>query len=282
MSPMLDFGDRIYTAEVLRSRAPDKVIAAIRRLMRGKAQEFEVAEESSAVTGVHGFVASQRAFHRSARLGEGGRVEVPRQESIRGVNHFLYDVVILSRPPFLLVSVPFHGLAETFFVRVDGALAGMRVQYERLNITQIIMQLGAKSDQEDDQEYQLGVTQCQLSYSDQENRSTALQQTRIVGSDLRSTKVYRELIAPVLNPRKFDLTVTPVVLGVSLSEGGIRRATAVTDRHGNFKVWMGSGVVRTRNVFRLLDRIQGMSNCLVETNNVPILQSRTIREAEAE
>jgi hypothetical protein len=88
------------------------------------------------------------------------------------------------------------------------------------------------------------------------------------------------LVAPVLKPEIVHATVTPVVLGFALSENGVRKASATTDRHGNFKIWVAPGLRRLSRLFNLLRTLETMENVALTTSNVPIKQSETIRKAE--
>jgi hypothetical protein len=101
----------------------------------------------------------------------------------------------------------------------------------------------------------------------------------MTGSDLGSSDEYRSLIAPVLKKNSAK-TVTPVVLGFALGKNGVRKSSATTDRHGNFKLWIAPGLRRLTRLFGLLDAIGHMNDVSSDTSNVPILQSKTIREAE--
>ena len=285
MTPQVELDNRTYTAEVLNSRNVARSIGAIARLLRGEPNHLTLPAGTSEAPAeiTHGFVASKVQYHRTIRQvigADGKKIDTPRQEQIRGQRHFMYDVVIISRAPYVLVAVPFHGLAEEFFVQVDRALAGSRVVYERLNITQMVMHLGRSQGDADGRT--LGVTRCQLAYSDPEQRSSSLQQLRMVGANLRESKVYEDLIKPVLEPRRSRLLVTPVLLGFALFDGGVKRSSAVTDRHGNFKLWIGNALTRTARIFTLLDQVAEMANVVDTTSNLPILQSRVIREGEGE
>ena len=74
----------------------------------------------------------------------------------------------------------------------------------------------------------------------------------------------------------------PVLLGFSLLSDGVRKTSAITDRHGNFKVWIGPGATRIERLFSLLDAVESINGILSTTPNLPILQSKSISEVGAE
>jgi len=287
-----DFCDQEYTAEVLRAQGrTDLIVDGIARLTveRGVSEQIE-SETPPPATILHSFAASRKAYHRTSGTievrGE-GVVTVPRTKTIRGEQHFLYDVIISQRGPDVLVAVPYHRLAESFFVRIDKALAGRRAVYERLDITKLVVKLGQTgvaevADVSGTRKLQIGLTRCHVAYSDVQGGSRDLQHLLMSGSQLGASDVYRYVVAPILNPGSYRLQVTPILLGFSLFVDGARRTSAVTDRHGNFKLWIGPGATRVQRLFSLLDAIGSMAGIISTTSNLPILQSRAISEAEAE
>jgi hypothetical protein len=181
--------------------------------------------------------------------------------------------------------VPFHDLAEEFFVRVHDSLAGKGARYEKLNITALVMELGSSGakqwkDVDPQAVLTLSVTRCHLAYADQQNRTSHLQQIRMNGTNLGLTGEYRALVAPVLDGKRSALVVTPTVLGFALLADGVRKSSATTDLHGNFKLWVAPGLRRLVRLFTLLQVLEAMNEVTSTTGNLPILQSRTIREAE--
>lgn len=286
MSVQLDMGSRTFTAEVIRSRGVAAVVNGIAALLDGTRTRFQVSSaDPTPIEVLHGFVASPLAYHRATRTvrTEANReVTIPREKRIRNRVHFLYDVLIFARRQYVLVAVPFHGIAEDFFVRVDEALAGTRNLYETLNITQMVIELDQRrSSTAAAERPDIAVTKCQLAYSDAESRSTNLQQARLAGTDLRRSKIYRDLTEPIRSQQSQGLTVTPVLLGFALLENGVRRSSAVTDRHGNFKLWIGATPDRVARTLDLLESVAELSGVRGSTSNLPILQSRTIRDEDA-
>ena len=89
------------------------------------------------------------------------------------------------------------------------------------------------------------------------------------------------LVAPVLNPEKSTVIVTPNVLGFAMTSNGVKKSSATTDRHGNFKLWVGANLQQLSRVFDLLNVIETLDGITGTTSNVPILQSEKIREIEA-
>ena len=198
----------------------------------------------------------------------------------------LYDVFVALRGKHLVVAVPFHEFAEEFFFKIDEQLSGMGIRYEKLDITATVVKLGASGttsvlQQVTKQRIELSVTRCHLAYADQETRKSNLHQVRMTGGNLGASNEYKALIEPVLNPRKSSLTVTPVVMGFALSANGVRKSSAVTDRHGNFKLWIAPGLRRLIRLFELLDTLEALNGVTLTTTNVPILKSEAIREAES-
>ena len=91
---------------------------------------------------LHAFCPSIKGFHRSIRtieVKDQGTVMVPRTKIIHRKQNYLYDLIVAQRGRDILVAVPFYGLASDFSVRVDTALEGRRTQYEKLNITNMIL-----------------------------------------------------------------------------------------------------------------------------------------------
>lgn len=284
-----DFTDRTYTAEVIKCGSHEEdTFKAILRLTRSPELEIHADEVSGiSVKVCHAYLPSQREYHRLERtvtLADGTEVRIPRRVSIRGREFNLYDVFVAHAGKHIIISVPFHELAEEFFLRVDRTLGGRGISYEKLDITAMVMKLGAAgrnvTTRPPEGETSLSVTRCHLAYLDQQARTSNLQQIRITGADLGLTKEYKSLVAPVLDPRSSELTVTPVVLGFALSNNGVRKSSATTDRHGNFKLWIAPGLRRLIRLFDLLRVLETMKGITLTTANVPILQSRSIREAE--
>lgn len=281
--------NRTYTAEVLRSRgSTDIIIEAIQRLTIEHHQSEQVDQKDTPTKMFHSFWVSERVYYRSTReveLPNKGRVSVPRTKKIRGKQHYLYDVLVATCGRDVIVAVPYHALAEKFFVQVDRALAGKRAMYEKLDITNLVIQLGqngvAKISSEDERRnLEIGLTRCQLAYSDPQSRSQALQQILMSGGHIGATDVYKYLVKPVLDPKNYPLTVTPIMLGFALFMDGIKKTSATTDRHGNFKLWVGPVATRIERLFTLLEGIKSIEGVLSTTGNLPILQSRAISGTE--
>jgi hypothetical protein len=285
-----DFVDRTYTAEVLKcdERAGVAAFKSVVRLVREPKVETLPGEFGPDVKVGHGFLASKRHFHRAVRTRggpDGEVVAIPRQIALRGQELNLYDVFVAQAGRHVIVAVPFHELAEEFFVRVDGVLAGSGTRYEKLDITAMIIRLGARGATEVElpgaaQEAGLSITRCHLAYADQHGRTSDLQQIRMTGGNVGASREYKHLISAVLKPSDSLLTVTPIVLGFAVAVGGVRKASASTDRHGNFKVWIAPGFRRLGRLFHLLNVVGRIENVTQTTTNVPILQSKAIREAE--
>jgi hypothetical protein len=285
-----DFSDRTYTAEVIRVRTHhDEAVRALSRLTIEPRPAFEPADRvDSSINVIHAYFPSRRQFHRVERFvtaDSGQRVQVPRRIERRGSENYLYDVLIAHSRDHIVVAVPFHDLAEEFFVQGDRAIAGTGARYEKVDITGLVIRLGTSGVIEvpdaDLNESVISVTRCQLAYTDREGRSRDLQQIQITGANLGASKQYQYLIRPVIAPRPKDkLRATPLILGFALSVAGVRKCSAVTDRHGNFKVWVSPGLRRLIRLFSLLDAIYAVKNIASTTANVPILQSGTIRGAE--
>lgn len=279
-----DLFNREYTAEVLRTARRDSPsIDAIRSLLATSWTEEHVDQEGDDVRVLHAFVASQTPYHRVRAIDHPGQ-RAPRTKAIRGVAHFLYDVLILVRGRHVVIAVPFHGLAERFFVGVDAALAGSRTLYETLDITKMVIRLGVAGrtsvSTNSDLEMDVGLTRCHLAYEDPLRRRD-LQQVRLVGTNIGASEIYRELVRPILSPSP-ALTVTPILLGCALFRGGIKTSSATTDRHGNFKVWVGPGLRQVLRLFQLIDAIEGLESVVATTSNLPILQSAGILEMEGQ
>ncbi len=285
-----DLCSRTYTAEVLRSRGTDpaKITETIARLTTDRRPPEQLAGPADVPIEIaHSFLPSVTPYHRSVRTveNERGAFTVPRTKTIRGAENFLYDVLLARYVQDVIVAVPYHALAEVFFVQVDRALAGMRAVYEKLDITNLVIRLGQTGLTEilpvqSPHKLEIGVTRCQLSYSDPEGRSRDLQQLSMSGGHLGRSDVYRQVIAPVISPGNYPLTVTPVLIGFALFTNGIKKTSATTDRHGNFKLWVGPGATRIERLFSLLRGVESIQGVVSTTGNLPILQSRAIREIE--
>lgn len=282
-----DFENHTYTAEVLRtSKVTATPAESMESLLVGRWNLAEVPQAGGApVTLYHGFVASRMAYHRTTRQrknDQGVEEEIPRTKELRDKPHYLYDVLLAQRRDHVVVAVPFYALAESLFVKIDARLAGTRTMYEKLNITRIIVHLAAAREPgEEPPDRQIGVTRCQLAYEDPEQRRRDVQQVRLTGDDLGATEIYQQLIAPVLDPTASDLRVTPVILGFASLLAGVKKSSAVTDRHGNFKVHIGPGLRQLLRIFELLDDIEAIKGVVSSTSNVPILQAGAIEDETA-
>ena len=285
-----DFSDRTYTAEVMRAKIDaGEAFKAVLRLTHSPETEVQTDQVTgSTVTVCHAFLPTKRQYHRfpkSIVFADGKEGAIPRQLSVRGQSRNLYDVYIAQCRQHVVIAVPFHELAEEFFVMVDRALVGTNTRYEKLDITRMVMQLGTSGSvsilkSPSANNIAISVTRCHLTYTDQQSRTASIQQIRMNGTNLGASQEYQSLISPVLNPRSSPLTVTPVILGFALSVLGVRKSSATTDRHGNFKLWIAPGLRRLVRIFDLLEALEALKDVALTTSNVPILQSKTIRDAE--
>lgn len=284
-----DFFNQPYFAEVLKTppAATEDAANLIERLIRGKWNRESLVDNDEEITILHGHVASPVQFHRSLRLrthADGAEIQIPRTEFIRNKEHFLYDLLVVRRRQHVLVAVPFHALATSFFLTIDKALAGSRSLYETVNITKMVINLGLSGrtvrESKDGIKTQLLVTRCHLAFSDPATRRRDLQQVRLTGSDVGASHVYSQLVESVISPEEAPLVVTPILLGFALEKDGVRKSSATTDRHGNFKVTVGPGLRQVVRLFALLDEIEKLHDVVSTTSNVPILQSTSIKEAD--
>jgi hypothetical protein len=286
-----DFSDRTYTAEVSKCKTgADAAFDRIAKLVTDPNVAVEANDSDQASIKVcHGFVATKQAFDRYPRsitTKEGVEITIPRQRKIRGKECYLYDVIVAQSQSHVIVAVPFHELAEDFFLRVDELLGGTGSSYQKLDITAMVIKLGAAGvtnalSKDESTKIELSINRCHLSFVDQTERTSNLQKITMTGTNLGLAKEYKSLINPVLNPKSSSLTVTPFVLGFTLSENGVRKSSATTDRHGNFKIWIAAGLRRLTRLFKLLSTLEQMKDVALTTTNIPILQSSTIRDAEA-
>jgi hypothetical protein len=229
---------------------------------------------------------SSEHYHRTVRKvknSDGTVVTYPRSKAIGGDEHYFYDLFVVNRNGHFVIAAPFYGLARDYFPKIDRALAGRRIAYETLNITNMVVKLGIEGRMafpgSNDEEDAIIVTRCHLAYDDPEQRRRDIEQIQLTGANLGATKIYAELVRPVISPKRAALTVTPVLLGFALFADGVKKAGATTDRHGNFKVSVGPGVRQLKRLFRMLDGIQGMQTVVSTTSNVPILHSGPIEAA---
>jgi hypothetical protein len=285
-----DFSNKPYIAEVLRtsSAGAERAPGAIARLIEGKWTEERTPDETGDEIVIHhGFVASPIPYHRATRSltsTEGGAIQIPRTKHIRGKEHYLYDLLVVGRGRHLVVAVPFHGLAANLFVKIDKVLAGTRTLYETLDITNMVIRLGLNGrivlTGENGGGTEIVVTRCNLAYSDPVERRRDIEQVRLTGANLGASKIYGDLVHPVLERTDFDTIVTPILLGFALFRSGVRKTSATSDRHGNFKVSVGPGLRQVTRLFQLLDEIERMEDVVSTTSNVPILQSTPIDDVE--
>ena len=283
----IDFIDRAYAAEVLRISRTSTSVAELIESLLWKHWEMETvsADDGAPVDLFHGHVASRVPFHRVMRAASAsGGGQIPRTQDIRGNVHYLYDVLVAQRERHVVVGVPFHGLATEFFIKVDTKLAGSRTLYEILDIGKLIVELGVggtlASKGGGGEQTQIGITRCHLAYEDPQERRRDVEQVRLSGANLGATEIYQQLIDPVLRPQRSRLRVTPVLLGFASFFGGVRRSSATTDRHGNFKVWVSPGLRQIYRLFSLLDAVEALRDVASATSNIPILQSTTLEEVE--
>src|SRR5205085_581292 len=124
------------------------------------------------------------------------------------------------------------------------------------------------------------VTRCHLAYSDPVERRRDIEQVRLTGSDIGASKIYSSLIGPVLDRTASQTIVTPILLGFASARDGVKKSSATTDRHGNFKVTVGPGLRQVTRLFKLLDILESLTGVASTSGNVPILQSATIKDVE--
>jgi hypothetical protein len=284
-----DFCNQPYVAEVLKTstsgaeRAPE----VIERLIDGKWRTEKPSSDANDITVHHGYVASPIQYHRTTRKRtdvRGAEIEIPRIKNVRGKEYFLYDLLVLTRRQHVVVAVPFHALAGRIFLKIDDALAGTKAMYETMDITRMVIQLGAAGriiiDTQTEIPAEIVVTRCHLAFSYPSTRSRDIEQVRLTGSNLGKSKVYSDLVQPVLNPNPTDVFVTPTLLGFALVIDHVRKTSATTDRHGNFKITVGPGLRHVTRLFSLLDEIERLEGVVSTSGNVPILQSASIKEVE--
>ena len=277
-----DFCNREYIAEILQTKSdPREIVRALYNLANEQKPEFEfLGFDESNIVIHHIFFATSQVFFRSEKT-------KAREKLIGGKTNYLYDVLLAVSDNKVAIAVPFYALAKTFFPEIDKKLAGLKIVYEKLDISNIVIRLGINGiadvlPQLTDNKYQLGVSRCQLAYSDQIERTRNIQQLIMSGDNLGVCDIYKNLIKPVINHSEDELTVTPILLGFFLIEDGVKKTSAITDRHGNFKIWIGPGVSRIERIFLLLKGIEGIEGSTYLTGNVPILQSKVINEMETQ
>lgn len=286
---MPDFLNQPYIAEVLRtSAAATDLLSAIGSITSGDwSQETTSGLDDREVVINHSFILSPRAFHRSTRrftTPDGETITVPRVKSIRRHDHYYYDIFVVRCDRHVIVAMPFHGLAKEVFPQIDRSFAGKRVMYERLDITNMVIQLGASGKRSvpsaEDGDSAIVVTRCHLSYEDSAERQRDIEQVRLTGSNLGATEIYANLISPVLNFKRSRLRVSPALLGFALFSGGVRKSGATTDKHGNFKISISPGLRQLIRMFDLLSEIEAMENVASVTGNIPILYSGSMEPEE--
>jgi len=285
-----DFSDRTYTAEVLAINKNSEVaLKAILRQSQDPTIDFHVEESSGRKIKIHhAYISSEVRFGRSTRIVniEGKKqVEIPRRQTYRGKEMFLYDVLIAESGKHFALAVPFHELAETFFVQVDRALVGNGVKYEKIDIRKLVKRLGIEGateipDKDPENIISLCATRCHLAYNYADGRVENLKQIQMTGANIGQSAEYKSLIASIVKPNAYpDFEVTPIVLGVALCVNGVKKSSATTDQHGNFKLWIAPGLRRLTRLFDLLKAIEKIEEVASTTSNVPILLSKTIRNA---
>jgi hypothetical protein len=277
------FSNQPYVAEILRTSVTNAGRArhALRKHVDKDWQEYRLEQiDGRDIHIYHSFVGSTIPFHRAMRriIDENGKtIEIPVIKSIRRRDHFLYDFLMLRREEHLVLAVPFHGLANRLFLEIDTTLAGTRTEYERIDITKLVLQLGSRGrislGKDKEMSSEMVITRCHLAYNDPGSRKRDIEQLRLTGANVGASEVYPHLINPVLKPDSSNLTVTPVLLGFALVTDGVRKSSATTDRHGNFKVTVGPGLRQLSRLFSLLDQVERLRNVVSTTSNVPILQS---------
>ncbi len=280
-----DIFNRTYTAEILRTNdEAERTVNAITNLTVEQRSSQQIEGESN-INLYHAFISSDRGYHRTIRTidtPEQGVISIPRTRDIYGKQHYIYDVLIAQCDNDIIVAVPYHGLAEVFFVQVDEALAGKGILYEKLNITNMLIWLGEKGTADvstagSTHKTEIALSRCQLAYTDPKERKQDLQQVTMTGGNLGASEIYAYLVNPILEPEKHRLKITPTTLGFSLIVNGVKKTSAITDRHGNFKLWIGPNATRIERVFSLLKSIEYLEGSVVTTGSLPILQSRNIR-----
>src|SRR5579862_6853372 len=173
-----DFSNQPYIAEVIRTSASSQdVLSAIERLLTGSWKDETILVDNAEVTIHHGFLLSSVPYHRSTRTivnADGAQINIPRSRTVRNRDHYFYDVFVANRNRDFIVAAPFHGLAKDLFPKIDRALAGKRILYEILNITNLVVGLGTTGrlvlSGDDDSDIAIVVTRCHLAYDDPSER----------------------------------------------------------------------------------------------------------------
>ncbi|MFN0164916.1 MAG: hypothetical protein ACKV22_00675 [Bryobacteraceae bacterium] len=283
-----DFSNQPYIAEVVRtSAAATDVLSAIGRLLGDEWKHERATVDGGEILVYHGFILSPERYHRAVRTTtnpDGVEIQIPRSKIVRSREHYFYDIFVVNRSKHFIIAAPFYGVARDYFPKIDRALAGKRIVYETLNITNMVVKLGTQGRMEfpgsNDEDNSIIVTRCHLAYDDPADRRRDLEQIRLTGANLGATEIYGDLVRPVIDRKSSALVVTPVLLGFALFSDGVKKSGATTDRHGNFKVSVGPGLRQLTRLFKLLDGIEGMKTVVSVTSNVPILHSAAIEAAE--
>ncbi len=303
-----DFTSRIYIAEVLRiklnsTNVLDKLskitygphiddeydeefhLNIQRTLTKDEHKNEHISKENVNIKVRHSYIASQFRFHRAIKkikTESNQEIEIPRVKKIQGSDRFLYDVLISQCRNHIVIAVPFYNLAEDFFLKVDRALAGSGIFYEKLNITNLVISLGYNGlvdvlFSNKSNKLQIGITRCHLVYSSREKQKKTLQNLTMSGENLGESDIYRYLIKPVINKENSSFIVTPTVLGSALFDDGVKKTSVITDKHGNFKIWISPGIRKLKRIYLLLNALETIENVVSTTSNVPILQSKSIQ-----
>lgn len=277
----LDFTSREYIAEVLTTRSASATMLASRALKIAESERkplLESGEEDRATEDEYVQIrAGLVAFNH--RLGSQERI--PRKTK---QGKYLYDVIVASRGQLAIVALPYDAVARDFFPRLDRALAGTRTRYEKLNINELVIQLGSRgklrvkvgTKTATASNAEIRVTRCSLAYEDPGTRDRVITSLGMAGQDLGRAPEYQMLVEPVVNAASSTgRRVTPSLLGVSLVVDGVRKASIETDRHGNFRFWISPSLRGIQKCFLLLEALQSMKGIVTTSSSVPILQVST-------
>lgn len=272
----LDFINRIYTVEILRSDSDFDIFLKSIELC-----DFISNKRHGKIT-YDGVDLYKYDLITNEKLYRSSKPELNKRLPYFESGYYHYDFIICRKGNLTLLAVPYTQLALDFFSKLDYVFSNYEsgisnYSYAKVNISELLIAAGEnaeihiKSENESDALYQ--VTECTLKYNFAENSKITKQTIKIFGDNLSHSSQYKDLISPILNKTsKINaIDIEPLSMSFNYHTSLRRKCSCYTDRHGNFRIRIGKKIEAFMYLIQAIDELnRAFSSIEEQTPNLPI------------
>lgn len=274
----LDFINRIYTVEILRSDSDFNVFLESIKLTNFISSKRKSFFTNDDIELYRLDLLSSEKLYRSSRPGSTSKLPFFME------GYYNYDFIICKKGNLILIAVPYAQLAIEFFSKLDYIFSGFEsginnYSYAKVNITELLKAAGESAeihikDKENnsiDNHYQ--ITECTLKYNFAESSRISKQTIKIRGDNLSHSSQYKDLISPIINDKlsKNAIGIEPLSMSFNYQTNTRKKCSCYTDRHGNFRIRIGK---KADSFMYLIQAIFELNNAFSQiedqTPNLPI------------